>query len=80
MTGHTSSDVTGEVARFVSETRFEDLDTTTVEQLKRLILDGVANAVGGLCTSASGSSASSSRTSAPGRSLAYSDRASAPPC
>lgn len=53
MTGHSSSDVTGGVARFVSETRFEDLDTTTVEQLKRLILDGVANAVGGLRTSAS---------------------------
>jgi 2-methylcitrate dehydratase PrpD len=53
VTGGTSTDVTGEVARFVSETRFEDLGTATVEQLKRLILDGVANAVGGLSTSAS---------------------------
>ncbi|MEV0288868.1 MmgE/PrpD family protein [Kribbella sp. NPDC050820] len=46
-------DATGEIARFVSETRFEDLDASTVEHLKRLILDGVANAVGGLRTTAS---------------------------
>lgn len=46
-------DVTGEIARFASATRFEDLDTPTVEHLKRLILDGIANAVGGLGTAAS---------------------------
>ncbi|MER6526329.1 MmgE/PrpD family protein [Streptomyces sp. NPDC001508] len=48
-----STDVTGEIARFVSGARFEDLDTGTVEHLKRLVLDGVANAVGGLHTAAS---------------------------
>lgn len=53
MIGSGAPDVTGEIARFVSGTRFEDLDTATVEHLKRLILDGVANAVGGLRTAAS---------------------------
>ncbi|QPP10181.1 MmgE/PrpD family protein [Streptomyces bathyalis] len=53
MTGSMSPDATGEIARFVSEARFEDLASATVEQLKRLILDGVANAVGGLSTAAS---------------------------
>jgi 2-methylcitrate dehydratase PrpD len=53
MTGSAAPDVTGEIARFVSETRFEDLDPDTVERLKRLILDGVANAVAGLHTAAS---------------------------
>jgi 2-methylcitrate dehydratase PrpD len=48
-----TGDVTGEVARFVSATRFGDLDAATVHDLKRFILDGVANAIGGLSTTAS---------------------------
>ncbi|SFP58322.1 MmgE/PrpD family protein [Actinomadura madurae] len=47
------TDATGEIARFVAATRFQDLDTATVEHLKRLVLDGIANAVGGLRTAAS---------------------------
>jgi 2-methylcitrate dehydratase PrpD len=53
LTGAASPDVTGEIARFVSGARFEDLDPATVEHLKRLVLDGIANAVGGLRTAAS---------------------------
>ncbi|URN09576.1 MmgE/PrpD family protein [Actinomadura madurae] len=47
------TDATGDIARFVAATRYQDLDTATVEHLKRLVLDGIANAVGGLRTAAS---------------------------
>ncbi|MEO3829551.1 MmgE/PrpD family protein [Actinomadura sp. B10D3] len=47
------TDATGEIARFVAATRYRDLDAATVEHLKRLVLDGIANAVGGLRTAAS---------------------------
>ena len=45
-------DTTGELARFIASTRFEDFDEPTVSFLKRLVLDGVANSIGGLQTEA----------------------------
>lgn len=46
-------DPTGEIAQFVSTTQFKDLPASTVQHLKRLLLDGIANAVAGLNTPAS---------------------------
>jgi 2-methylcitrate dehydratase PrpD len=40
-------DATGELAGFISSTTFDRLDRTVVEYVKRLILDGVANAIAG---------------------------------
>jgi MmgE/PrpD N-terminal domain len=40
-------DATGSLAEFVSATRFDRLEPAVVEYVKRLILDGVANAVAG---------------------------------